>query len=249
MRFASGWKYWVGGVHGLNEGKWYKGNEKTRKAKPTMVNRKESDTQPTINDNLTRKVKEKGNTDNDPTTPKAKGKATTVDPKKVINKQHSTTTKVERKRVSKGKGKRADIVCYYCGKPGHTSDKCRCKGQKYNIDQSQPVWSVPNDSQPQQLQQMPLQSSASTTIMTQLRHMRLENMSFYEQGSFHTAVNSINAALTINKDNTTTDQLKRWAAVLVLIDTGAITSVTSREHFTHIPLKPLRKQDPQTLTA
>eukprot|EP00971_Amphidinium_carterae_P348618 6490595-Amphidinium_carterae.2 len=45
---------------------------------------------------------------------------------------------------------------------------------------------------------------------------------------------------------TTTDQLRRWAE---LIDTGAITSVASREHFTHRPLKPLRKQDPQTLTA
>eukprot|EP00971_Amphidinium_carterae_P052488 1033254-Amphidinium_carterae.1 len=26
-------------------------------------------------------------------------------------------------------GKQSDIVCYYCGKPGHTSDKCWWKGQ------------------------------------------------------------------------------------------------------------------------
>eukprot|EP00971_Amphidinium_carterae_P236609 4696022-Amphidinium_carterae.1 len=61
-------------------------------------------------------------------------------------------------------------------------------------------------------------------------------------------VNSINAR-TISKENTATDQLRRWA---VLMDTGAITSVASREHFsdfTHIQLKPLRPQDPQSITA
>eukprot|EP00971_Amphidinium_carterae_P126392 2503983-Amphidinium_carterae.1 len=148
---------------------------------------------------------------------------------------------------SKGKGgKRTDIMCYYCGKPGHTSDKCWWKGRIYNIDQSQPVWSVLNDNQPQQLQQLP-QSSSSTTIMTQPRQTRLENMSLYESGSFHTGVNSITGStLIVNKDNTTTDQLRRWA---VLIYTGAMTSVASPEHFNHIPTKPLRQQDPQTLTA
>eukprot|EP00971_Amphidinium_carterae_P201163 3992027-Amphidinium_carterae.3 len=60
------------------------------------------------------------------------------------------------KGSTKGKGRGTNIVCYYCGKPGHTSDKCWWKGQIYNIDQSQPVWSVPNDNQPQQLQQLPL---------------------------------------------------------------------------------------------
>eukprot|EP00971_Amphidinium_carterae_P102364 2026543-Amphidinium_carterae.1 len=35
----------------------------------------------------------------------------------------------------------------------------------------------------------------------------------------------------------------------ILIDTGAITSVTSREHFSHIPIKELRHRDPQALTA
>eukprot|EP00971_Amphidinium_carterae_P028446 559926-Amphidinium_carterae.1 len=67
----------------------------------------------------------------------------------------------------------------------------------------------------------------------------------YETGSLP-FVNSINATLTINKESTATDQLRRWA---VLIDTGAITSVASREHFTHIPLKPIRQQGPQSLTA
>eukprot|EP00971_Amphidinium_carterae_P116828 2313869-Amphidinium_carterae.2 len=143
---------------------------------------------------------------------------------------------------SKGKGrKRTDIVCYYCGKPGHTSDKCWWKGQIYNIDQSKPVWSVPNDNQPQQLQQLP-QSSASTTIMTQPQQTRLENMSLYESGSFYTGIHSITGAtLIVNKDNTTTDQLRRWA---ILIDTGAMTTVGSQEHFNHIPTKPLLQQDP-----
>eukprot|EP00971_Amphidinium_carterae_P040996 805190-Amphidinium_carterae.1 len=119
------------------------------------------------------------------------------------------------------------IVCYYCGRPGQTSDKSWLKGQTYNIDQSPPIWSIPNDNQPQQFQQILPQSSASTTIMTQPQHTRLESLPLYETGSFHTAVNSINATLTIN---TTTDQLRKWA---VLIDTGAITSVASKEHFTH----------------
>eukprot|EP00971_Amphidinium_carterae_P304483 6050506-Amphidinium_carterae.4 len=47
----------------------------------------------------------------------------------------------------------------------------------------------------------------------------------------------------MDRNNTTTDQLRQWA---VLIDTGAMTSVASQEHFTHIPLKPLRPQDPQS---
>eukprot|EP00971_Amphidinium_carterae_P064161 1270156-Amphidinium_carterae.1 len=74
----------------------------------------------------------------------------------------------------------------------------------------------PNDNQPQQFQQMPPQSSASTTIMTQphqQQQTRLESLPLYETGSFHTAVNSINATLTINKENTTTDQLRRWAVL------------------------------------
>eukprot|EP00971_Amphidinium_carterae_P178938 3548965-Amphidinium_carterae.3 len=155
------------------------------------------------------------------------------------------------KGLTKGKGKRTDIVCYHCGRPRYTSDKCSWKGQIYNIDQSQPVWSIPNDNQPQQLQQLAQHSSACTTIMTQPQQTRLENINLYETGSFHTAVNSINATLIINKNHTTTDQLRRWA---VLIDTGAMTSVASQEHNTHIPTKPLRQHltrclDPQTLTA
>eukprot|EP00971_Amphidinium_carterae_P241580 4797012-Amphidinium_carterae.1 len=83
--------------------------------------------------------------------------------------------------------------------------------------------------------------------MTQPQQTRLENMSLYEQGSCHTGVNSITGTtLIVNKDNTTTDQMKRWA---ILIDTGAMTSVASPDHFNHIQTKPLRQQDPQTLTA
>eukprot|EP00971_Amphidinium_carterae_P163400 3239976-Amphidinium_carterae.1 len=44
------------------------------------------------------------------------------------------------KKGGKGKGgKYTDIVRYYCGKPGHTSDKCWWNGQLYNIDQPQPI--------------------------------------------------------------------------------------------------------------
>eukprot|EP00971_Amphidinium_carterae_P210694 4180706-Amphidinium_carterae.1 len=82
--------------------------------------------------------------------------------------------------------------------------------------------------------------------MTPPQQARLENMSLYESGSFRTGVNRITGStLIVNKDNTTTDHLRRWA---VLIDTGAMTSVASPEHFNHIPTKPLRQQAPQTLT-
>eukprot|EP00971_Amphidinium_carterae_P092755 1836725-Amphidinium_carterae.3 len=57
---------------------------------------------------------------------------------------------------------------------------------------------------------------------------------------------NINATLTIHKNNTSKDQLRQWA---ILIHTIAMTSVASQDHFTHIPLKPLRPQDPHALTA
>eukprot|EP00971_Amphidinium_carterae_P242161 4808428-Amphidinium_carterae.1 len=41
------------------------------------------------------------------------------------------------KGSTKGKGKGTNIICYYCGRPGHTSDKCWWKGPIYNIDQAQ----------------------------------------------------------------------------------------------------------------
>eukprot|EP00971_Amphidinium_carterae_P348727 6490644-Amphidinium_carterae.2 len=105
-------------------------------------------------------------------------------------------------------GKRTDIVCYNCGKPGHTSDKCWWKLQIYNIDQAQPVWSLPNDNPAQQLQQVPL-SLASTTIMTQPQQTRLENINIYDQQPYHTGIHSMTGStLIVNKDNTTTDQLR-----------------------------------------
>eukprot|EP00971_Amphidinium_carterae_P252195 5007067-Amphidinium_carterae.1 len=147
------------------------------------------------------------------------------------------------------KGKRTNILCYYCG-PGHTSDKCWWKGPIYSIDQSTPMWSVPNDVQTQRLQQLPPPSSASRTIMTQPQQIKLNNMQLYKKNSFQTTINSIShmirATLTIDKNNTSKDQLRQWA---ILIDTGAMTSVASQDHFTHISLKPLRPQDPHTLTV
>eukprot|EP00971_Amphidinium_carterae_P007538 149629-Amphidinium_carterae.1 len=71
-------------------------------------------------------------------------------------------------------------------------------------------------------------------------------MQLYETGLFQTAINNISAILTMDKNNTSKDQLRQW---VILIDTGAMTSVASQDHFTHIPLKPLRPQNPRTLTA
>eukprot|EP00971_Amphidinium_carterae_P085388 1689081-Amphidinium_carterae.3 len=83
--------------------------------------------------------------------------------------------------------------------------------------------------------------------MTQPQQTRPETINSYDQQPYHTGIHSTTGStLIVNKDNTTTDQLRRWA---ILIDTGAMTSVASQEHFTHIPTKPLRQQDPQTLTA
>eukprot|EP00971_Amphidinium_carterae_P163714 3245945-Amphidinium_carterae.1 len=220
---------------------------KTRKerATTTTINKKEKDQNihnHNNHNNLISLGKEKAkeaHTDNDLTTQRAKSTQRRILQLQKRNKKQTPLPPYGKGKGSKGKGgKRNDIVCYYCGKPGHTSDKCWWKGQIYNIDQSQPVWSVPNDNQPQQLQQLPQHSSVSTTIMTQPQQTRLENMSLYEQGSLHTGVNSITGTtLIVNKDNTTTDQLRRWA---VLIDTGAIlhshtnqTITTTRSTNTH----------------
>eukprot|EP00971_Amphidinium_carterae_P142243 2817690-Amphidinium_carterae.1 len=90
------------------------------------------------------------------------------------------------------------------------------------------------------------QSSASTTIMTQPQQTRLESINLYDQ-PYHTGIHSITGStLIVDKNNTTTYQLRRWA---ILIDTGAMTSVASQKHFIHIPTKPLRQQNLQTLTA
>eukprot|EP00971_Amphidinium_carterae_P164679 3264733-Amphidinium_carterae.10 len=69
-------------------------------------------------------------------------------------------------------------------------------------------------------------------------------MELYETGSFQTTLNSINATLTV--DRKYTDQVQQWA---ILIDTGAMTRIASKKHFTNIPLKSLRAEDPHTLTA
>eukprot|EP00971_Amphidinium_carterae_P345485 6486472-Amphidinium_carterae.1 len=143
------------------------------------------------------------------------------------------------KKAGKGKGDKY-IVCYYCGKPGYTSDKCwwKNKGQIYNMDQPASMWSLPNDNPAQNLQ--PLSQSASTTLLPQVQPQN----PLYEQQYTVRAVTG--TTLVVDRDNTTTDQLRRWA---ILIDAGASTSVASREHFSHIPIKQLRHRDPQALTA
>eukprot|EP00971_Amphidinium_carterae_P022971 453259-Amphidinium_carterae.1 len=122
------------------------------------------------------------------------------------------------KKGGKGKGDK-NIICYFCGKTGHTSDKCwwNNKGQLYNMDQPAPMWSVPNDNPSQNLQPA---SQQGTTIMTQPQGVPPPPISsIYDQ---HYTVRAVTGAtLVVDKDNTTTDQLQRWA---ILIDTGAITS-------------------------
>eukprot|EP00971_Amphidinium_carterae_P171400 3397815-Amphidinium_carterae.3 len=67
-----------------------------------------------------------------------------------IRQQLSTTTTRQRKTIYQKQRKRTGIIRYYCGRPSHTSDKCWWKAPTYNIDQPQPVWSLPNDTGTQQ---------------------------------------------------------------------------------------------------
>eukprot|EP00971_Amphidinium_carterae_P345958 6487169-Amphidinium_carterae.1 len=217
----------------------------------TTSNEKEKEVTRVI---TTTTTQEKGNTTH-PTSTRAKEKRKTQRIKGQTFIRHTSRNR-KGKGSTKGKGKGnynsyynnySNITCYLCGKPGHTADKCWWKGTIHNIDQTNqqpPVWSLPNDgaSQMQMLQQQPPQSSALTTIMTQP-----QQMSQYETGSFNTAINSIYAStLTISKDYAKTNQVRQWA---ILIDTGAITSVASREHFPHIPIRALRPQNAHNLTA
>eukprot|EP00971_Amphidinium_carterae_P323678 6432629-Amphidinium_carterae.1 len=103
------------------------------------------------------------------------------------------------------------------------------------------MWSIPNDNPTPQLQ--PPSQSATTTILTQPQQ-HPTNINLYDQPYGIRSVTR--TTLVVDEDNTTTNQLRRWA---ILIDTGAITSVASRDHFSHIPIKPLRLRDPQALTA
>eukprot|EP00971_Amphidinium_carterae_P018824 370676-Amphidinium_carterae.1 len=111
------------------------------------------------------------------------------------------------------------------------------------MEQPTPIWSMPNDNQTQNLQ--PSSQTATTTILTQPQQQQPPTITLYDQQQYVRAFTG-GAILVVDKDNTTTDQLQRWA---ILIDTGAITSVASKHHFSRIPIKQLRHRDPQELTA
>eukprot|EP00971_Amphidinium_carterae_P025790 508890-Amphidinium_carterae.1 len=88
---------------------------------------------------------------------------------------------------SKNKGKGStNIVCYFCRRPSHTSDKCWWKGQTHNLDQPTPIWSLPTDTGTQQRLQQVRQSATSTTIIRPAV-TRLDQLQLYETGSFQTA--------------------------------------------------------------
>eukprot|EP00971_Amphidinium_carterae_P147497 2922849-Amphidinium_carterae.1 len=107
------------------------------------------------------------------------------------------------------------------------------------MEQPTPVWSMPNDNQTQNLQ--PSSQTSTTTILPQTHQQQPPpHITIYKQPQYVRAFTD-GAILVVDKDNTTTDQL--------LIDSGAITSVASKHHFNHIPIKQLRHRDPQELTA
>eukprot|EP00971_Amphidinium_carterae_P139340 2761108-Amphidinium_carterae.1 len=76
------------------------------------------------------------------------------------------------------------------------------------------MWSVPNDNPTAQLQ--PPSQSATTTILAQPQQQPT-NINLYDQPYEIRSVTG--TTLVVDKDNATTDQLRRWA---ILIDTGAI---------------------------
>eukprot|EP00971_Amphidinium_carterae_P095638 1892329-Amphidinium_carterae.1 len=81
---------------------------------------------------------------------------------------------------------------------------------------------MPNDNQTMNLQQQQQPSSqpATTMVLPQTNQSQPPSVTIYEQPQYVRAFTG-GAILVVDKDNTTTDQLQRWA---ILIDTGAITS-------------------------
>eukprot|EP00971_Amphidinium_carterae_P350048 6491358-Amphidinium_carterae.2 len=122
----------------------------------------------------------------------------------------------------------------------HIADKCWWKGPTYNIDQPTSIWSLPNDTSTQRQQQMTHHSSASTTLLSDYCHkLRTDwiNCKCTRLDHFKQLLTaSINATLTVDQQYTDQTQVQQWA---IFIDTGAMTSVASKDHFTNIPLKSL----------
>eukprot|EP00971_Amphidinium_carterae_P035073 690264-Amphidinium_carterae.1 len=73
------------------------------------------------------------------------------------------------------------------------------------MDQPAPMWSVPNDNPAQNLQPT---SQQGTTILTQPQPPPPPNITLYEQ---HYSVRAVSGTtLVVDKDNTTTNQLRHW---------------------------------------
>eukprot|EP00971_Amphidinium_carterae_P278068 5519809-Amphidinium_carterae.1 len=80
----------------------------------------------------------------------------------------------------------------------------------------------------------PQQSSCSAaTTLLQATATSLDQLQKYDIGSFQTAVNSVNATLTIDHKLIDQQQVQLW---VILIETGAMTSVASPGTFPDIPL-------------
>eukprot|EP00971_Amphidinium_carterae_P071100 1405757-Amphidinium_carterae.1 len=88
------------------------------------------------------------------------------------------------------------------------------------MEQTTPIWSMPNDNQTMNLQQQPSPQPATTMVLPQTNQSQPPSVTIYDQQQYVRAFTD-GAILVVDKDNTTTDQLQRWA---ILIDTGAITS-------------------------
>eukprot|EP00971_Amphidinium_carterae_P242110 4807289-Amphidinium_carterae.1 len=80
---------------------------------------------------------------------------------------------------------------------------------------------MPNDNQTMNLQQQTSSQPATTMVLPQANQSQPSSVTIYEQPRSHVYAFTDGAKLVVDKDNTTTDQLQRWA---ILIDTGAITS-------------------------
>eukprot|EP00971_Amphidinium_carterae_P265152 5259406-Amphidinium_carterae.2 len=116
-------------------------------------------------------------------------------------------------------------------KVGQTAPNYWWKGQTCAIDQHAAVTELPTSGPSVR------EIYATTTTIVSHELFGTTNCS---------RVKSINVTLALDDQYKCTNAVRQWA---VLIDTGAITSVAPRHHFSHIPLQQLQAEDPQSFTS
>eukprot|EP00971_Amphidinium_carterae_P151959 3011631-Amphidinium_carterae.2 len=137
----------------------------------------------------------------------------------------------EKGKGTKGKRKgMTGTVCYFCGRPGHTSDKCWWQGPTYNINQPASICSVFTTKRHSEQSTTTRNAPSSRNIIC----------------SYNNVATGCKQTGSSTKEFTDQRQVQQWA---ILTHTGAMTSVASPNQFPHVPLEQLRAEDPKTLTT